>query len=187
MRRLRLFAATIAAAALLSGCSGFTPFGVNSSSSSAGPVVSSPDGKLVAFSKAMNRFESDLWVGEQDSEGSIIGARRLFDSSFRVVDIEWSPDSRQVAFIDASSPDTPEAPSKDRLLVVDVKTSTSRVLAEEDEGAINRILLIEKWTGDKIIFAVNGFVQDCTQGPCRDLTPFFEIKSDGSGLRQVGP
>jgi Tol biopolymer transport system component len=163
------------------------PFGVNSSSSSDGPTVYSPDKKLVAFSKTVNRLESDLWVGEEDGEGSITSARRLFDPSFRVVDIEWSPDSRQVAFIDASSPDTPETPSKDRLLVVDVKTSTSRVLAEEDEGAINRILLIEKWTGDKIIFAVNGFVQDCTQGPCRDLTPFFEIKSDGSGLRQIAP
>ena len=189
MRCFILFAAGIAAAAALSGCGGATQ---NADLSSSDFFVTSPDGKQVVYKKLVNGVENDLWIGENDNyeyeDSGVVEGKMLFDSSFAVGSIAWSPDSSKVAFVDNTAAHAPGAPSVDRLLVIEVKTGKARVLVTEDGSRITRILIIEKWTDDdQIIFAANGFVQDCTQGPCRDLTPYFEVKADGTGLRQIAP
>jgi dipeptidyl aminopeptidase/acylaminoacyl peptidase len=167
------------ATSILSGCSGFNRPGEAGPGDFFGPVYS-PDGERVAFRKMINRLENDLWIGDLEysyDEKDIVRERLLFDTTFKVVSIAWSPDSSQVAFIDATSADTPDAPSTDRLLIVDIKTGGYRVVASEDGSVITRISFIFGWTGDRITFAAN--VGDARRN--------FEIMSDGSGLRQIAP
>jgi len=110
--------------------------------------VWSPDGTMIAFlSDQGSEFEGVLYLHVMDADGTNL--RRLSDDRSQILDIQWSPDSREIAFF------TRRLGGEDnshKITIVDVQTGASRFLIDDPEV----ILFWPRWSpdGTKLLFTM---------------------------------
>lgn len=71
---------------------------------------------------------------EKDKKDERDRSQRLTEGNFHVVDLQWSPDSKEIAFVSAPSPKSDHIMFKSTIHIISMETKTIRKLTSNDNG-----------------------------------------------------